>query len=120
MTVFEWEDFLGLGDRLTQEANEAAQRTAISRAYYAAYHAAAAFVRARRILVTAHTHQAVWGALAASSDVDRADVGRMGNRLKRARLDADDRIPFPDDVADRAQDAVTEARSIIEALGRSS
>lgn len=58
--MFRWLDFLTLGERLSLTADdEAALRTAISRAYYAAYHEAAAFVRSEGLLRRQHSHQAV-------------------------------------------------------------
>ena len=60
MTPFDWTGFLTLAERLaTDTGDEAAQRTAISRAYYAAYHAAASFVRAQGILTIGHTRLTV-------------------------------------------------------------
>lgn len=46
LTVFDWSADLDLAERLAHDGDdEAAQRAAISRAYYAAHHAAARFVR---------------------------------------------------------------------------
>ncbi len=45
--MFVWTDYLVLAERLAaRDADEAALRTAISRAYYAAYHRASTYVRA--------------------------------------------------------------------------
>ena len=71
MTPFDWEDSLSLAKRLPNySGGEAAQRTAISHAYYAAYHAAAIF-GAAGILTIGQTHIAVWTALNDDSDHDR-------------------------------------------------
>ena len=117
--MFDWDDYLTLADRLVRQApDEAAQRSAISRAYYAAYHAAAAFVRAKVILTAGHTHRSVWRALKADPDVDRADAGRKGDRLRWFRMAADYRNPFPGDLGRLARTAVAEARNLIDALDR--
>lgn len=117
--MFAWEDFLALSDRLAVAPDdEASQRTAIGRAYYAAYHTAAAFVRARGMLLGAHTHRRVWSAFAADADPDRGAVGAIGDVLRQRRQDADYRNPFPGDVAKDARDAIGEARAIIDLLGR--
>ena len=93
--MFEWADFLGLAERLAEAGgDEAAHRTAISRAYYAAYHAAAIYVRAEGILPDAHTHRRVWAALAADAVAERAEVGRRGDLLRQARAAADYRATF--------------------------
>ncbi|MDP9364247.1 MAG: hypothetical protein M3Q10_08485 [Chloroflexota bacterium] len=58
--MFDWDEFLALAERLNvQGADEATQRTIISRAYYAAYHAASTFVRAEGLLRVSHSHATV-------------------------------------------------------------
>lgn len=117
--MFEWGDYLALAERLATETdNEAAQRTAISRAYYAAYHAPAAFVRDKGMLETGHSHRAVWAAFIANSDADRVRVGWRGHFLKLIRLDADYRLPVRGDLAKLTRQALADARDVIEALER--
>ena len=117
--MFVWDDFLVLGERLVNEMDdEASQRTAISRVYYAAYHAAAAFVRARGVLSETHTHRRVWAASASDADADRATVGALGDRLRQRRQFADYRNPYPGDIVWEAQAAAAEARIIIDLLRR--
>jgi hypothetical protein len=117
--VFDWEEYLALAALLAADTgNEASLRTAISRAYYAAYHAAATYVRTEGLLRRRHTHQRVWNALAEGPDPERSDAGRRGDLLRRVRLDADYSNPFPEDLVKQARDAVPQARSIIELLRR--
>lgn len=117
--MFDWDDFLRLGERLANETDdEASQRTAISRTYYAAYHAAAAFARAQGLIAGSHTHRRVWGAFARQADSDRATVGALGDRLRQRRQLADYRNPYPDDVAWDADAAISEARVIVDLLRR--
>ena len=79
MTVFDWRDYLHLAERLSaRQSDEAAHRTAISRAYYAAYHVAAAYARRTGLLLGRHTHERVWEAFTVASDPDLATVGRLG------------------------------------------
>ncbi len=96
-------------------------RSAISRAYYAVFDAASAFIRAKALVPPTErlTHDKVWKLLASDPDPDRSDVGRRGNRLKQVRVNADYRSPFPDtDLADRATAAVKEAEQLIDAISR--
>ena len=119
MTPFDWVDFLTLAERLAGDTDdEPAQRTAISRAYYAAYHVAASLVRAKGILTVGHTHLTVWRALTNDPDPDLVLVGRRGDDLKRLRGDADYRNPFPGNLGNLVQAAIAEARNLIEALDR--
>ena len=117
--MFDWGDYLALAERLAAETdNEAAQRTAISRAYYAAYHAAAAFVRDKGMLETGHSHRAVWAAFVADGDRARVRVGWKGHLLKLTRLDADYRRPLSGDLATLTKQAIADARDVIETLDR--
>ena len=117
--MFDWNRFLALAERLAALADdEAAQRTAISRAYYAAYHATSAYARSRGILGGTHSHRRVWDAFAGTADADRANVGAIGGILSRRRQAADYRSPFPGDLAGSVRDAIIEARAVIEALER--
>ena len=122
MTPFQWNDFLALARRLARrKTSEAHQRTAISRAYYAAFHAASSFVRAKALVPPTErlTHDKVWNLLATDPDPDRVDVGRRGDLLKRLRVNADYRTPLPDkNLAERVADALTEARRLVEAISR--
>lgn len=53
--------FLDLAERLSKENDEAAQRTSVSRAYYAAFHGAQTHCRAKKLLTGLRTtHRDVW------------------------------------------------------------
>jgi uncharacterized protein (UPF0332 family) len=114
--VFDWHDYLHLADRLALVGDEAEQRSAISRAYYAVYHAASAFVRARSLVPSGRrlTHDLVWNALISDPNPDRANAGVRGDRLKRSRHDADYRAPFPGDLERRVRDVLAESRAMID------
>ncbi len=115
--MFEWSELLVLAERLVDgDDSEAVRRTAINRAYYAAYHAAARFVRARGLLATKHSHRAVWSVLARSEDRTVASIGARGDLLRQRRQEADYVVPFPGDAGRQAREGIAEARAIIEAL----
>ena len=122
MTPFAWIDFLALARRLARRTtSEADQRTAISRAYYAVFHAAPAFIRAKALVPPAErlTHEKVWILLAPDLNLDRAQVGRRGGALKRWRVDADYRNPFPrSDLNGLTANALTEADDLIVVISR--
>jgi hypothetical protein len=122
MIPFAWSDFLALARRVARRTtSEADQRTAISRAYYAVFHAASAFIRAKTLVPPTErlTHDKVWTLLAADPGPDRADVGRRGFDLKRLRVDADYRSPFPRPDLNRwTADALREADALIAAISR--
>jgi len=117
--VFDWSGFLNVANRLlTLAPDEGSQRTAISRAYYAAYHAASAFVRASGQLRQGHTHRRVWSALANGGDPALSEIGRRGDQLRQIRIIADYRDDAPDELPTIARDTVDEARSLVEAIHR--
>ena len=117
--MFDWNGFLDLADRLLADApDEASLRSATSRAYYAAYHAAAAFVRASGLLRQGHTHHRVWIALTTDANPARSAIGDRGDRLRRRRIAADYQDDALEDLVTSARDAVDEARSLVEAINR--
>ena len=104
MTPFDWRGFLELADWLDQRldddatvpGDDAGHRTVVSRAYYAAFHVARAFVDAhvrdgslqwpatRRSL-----HDKVWEALTTHPDPAVTALANKGERLKQYRTEAD-------------------------------
>lgn len=117
--MFDWGAYLDLAERLAGEVDdEAALRGGISRAYYAAYHAAADFVRVSGLLPTGHSHLRVWDVLVTSPDPERRDVGERGTALKRLRTDADYRSVFPGDLGRVAGLSVVRARTLIALIQR--
>ena len=104
---FRWDDFVPLAAELSQVADsdplcEAKWRTAVSRAYYAAFHRVGQFYRERHGGQTPAsevleyggrrrelgTHEALIVALAQGSDLERK-VGLVLSRMRRARRWAD-------------------------------
>ena len=116
--MFDWRDYLTLAERLAREAgDEAAQRTAISRAYYAALGRAAALLRSEGVAVSPlRTHATVWRAFKHSSDARRSAVGMDLDWLRLQRNLADYADVFEGDLSDVAGDAVELAASILRAI----
>jgi hypothetical protein len=120
VSPFAWDDYLTLAKRLALpargDATEAELRSAISRAYYAAYHAASSYVRAQALVSPAErlTHTKVWDVLARDPATERAEVGQRGDVLRRVRVSADYRNPFPDtDIVARVAAALVEADRLV-------
>ncbi len=117
--MFDWQDYLGLAEDLANHgSDEAAQRSAISRAYYAVYHRASRYVRSQT-LVPAHTgltHRTVWNVIRTTSNLNRQQAGNRGDALKVVRFRADYDNPFPGDLQRATRDALLEAREIIDLI----
>ncbi len=97
--MFQWETFLDVARDLArndQADNEAALRSAISRAYYAVLGAAhQRLVDADWTSPGGSIHLHVWRAYADATDRRRRNVARHGNFLRLRRNDADYKRQFP-------------------------
>lgn len=92
MAAFDWTEYLVFAKELSERPDEAALRTAISRAYYAAFNRARAYCIAKGISVPESLdntrHKVVWDALL-NRGRTLAGAQANGTRLKRKRIDAD-------------------------------
>lgn len=115
---FRWEHYLDLAERLRQQAMarprtdppgspnlgegenptpstqsslaEAALRTAVSRAYYAAYHSARELLCGKGIYPPKlESHESVWKEFEALGPRQATRIMNQGRNLKKARIDAD-------------------------------
>ena len=117
--AFDWSQYLVLAEALAEQpGNEAALRSAVSRAYYAA------FCLARAHLLNTHesfgsrprrprlSHRTVW--LTYQRDVDRR-IGQDGNRLRELRnlVDYEDVVS---DLDDAVRSALSTSRRILASL----
>jgi hypothetical protein len=91
LTVFDWSDSLVLAQRLAQETNdEAARSAAISRAYYAASCTARDRLVAHGCPVSRRgAHAQVWAAYRNSAQKDCRKIGEWGFNLRDRRNRAD-------------------------------
>jgi len=93
--AFHWAEYLALAKELSQKGGDAAARSAISRAYYAAYNTARRHRGARRAVATrGGSHSAVWTALTESGNNNWRTAGNKGRDLleRRRKADYDDEI----------------------------
>ncbi|QDU31539.1 hypothetical protein ETAA8_66980 [Anatilimnocola aggregata] len=84
-------DFLSLAGRLATDTVEASQRTAISRANYAAFHQSRTLVEACgfKFANSGECHTKLPYCLQASNDTEQIVVAQKLDSLRRARNDAD-------------------------------
>jgi hypothetical protein len=126
--AFDWRNYLALARELHDAArgDEAKLRTATSRAYYAARHAAvdwlpthalASIAVARPDGTRSLPHTRIWRRLRESTDPRVRRVGRLGDRLREAREAADYEAIVPE-VGRLAEDALAWAGRIIADLAR--
>lgn len=118
--MFDWSDFLRIAIELAASTtDEAAQRTAIGRAYYAAYGRASEHLLARGLLAPrAMSHHNVWSAFRSRSNQDDVDVWTNGIFLKEQRQKADYRRTFQGSLTQAAQDAIERATAVLNLLDR--
>lgn len=114
---FDWEAFLDVAVELVQRSGDAgAERSAISRAYYAAFHRASGYVHQRgvHLTFTGRDHALVWDwFFGPNADHALHWVGNAGSLLRRTRRHADyDPAPLPNGSI-AAQRSVLLARRIV-------
>lgn len=95
---FDWSTYLELADELAMRSEESCQRSAISRAYYAAFCSAREKLEDEGKLSRTgggQDHIRVWNSFQTSGEKTRRRIGQFGNSLKRMRGKADyeDEIP---------------------------
>jgi len=92
--MFDWIYYLDLADSLVSQDNESALRSAVSRAYYAAYNKALQKLIdegqiSRQDPTESSKHLAIWKLYRDSSDSRRNQAGNDGDRLRKSRVNAD-------------------------------
>lgn len=115
---FTWQEFADLAGVLASEADEARQRTAINRAYYAAYHAASAYVRAHALCPPHQhlTHALVWRLIRDAGHANSEEIGRRGDALRKLRVMADYQNPFPRDLGAEVVNVIANSAAIVALL----
>jgi len=116
--VFDWAKYLVLAEELAMRiTDEASLRSAISRAYYAAFCTARnrLLQEGEEIPKTGDAHTIVWTKYRESTQKHRRYIGITGDRLRRSRRKADYEDEFPD-IRARFEDAVAKARRLLDSL----
>lgn len=121
---FDWADYLTLAEALSRDPGipgpeEASLRTAISRAYYAAYRSALNTAVARREINPtgqASDHSLVINHFRYANDQRRKKIGTDLSRLRNNRNKADYDNVLSGRPADMARFSVVLARNILNAL----
>jgi len=116
---FRWSDFLGVANKLQLGGDEASLRTAVSRAYYVAFHAAKGYVERTQGAFHRRSseHDQTWTALSSSGDAEEATIGQWGSDLCRLRINADYKLQKSTQSREALQ-ALSYARKIREGLGK--
>jgi uncharacterized protein (UPF0332 family) len=107
-------DFLTVAQALSAGPTEAAWRSAISRAYYAAFHTAREFVTRLGFRVPAgeQAHAYLWLRLSNTGDPAADVIGRLLRDLRGRRNTADYELGRPRSQAN-ATDAANDARDLV-------
>ena len=117
--AFDWQEYLNLSDGLVTMTLESAKRSAISRAYYAAFHKAEGLYRHYNPTYAStdnsQTHYVVWKWFESHSSRNYKKVGVAGFNLKRQRETANYRDEYPG-IEQQATYQVARAKGIIADL----
>lgn len=117
--MFDWWHFLGVAETLAG-GDEAERRTAVSRAYYAAFGSALAWQkgwRAFHVSEDGNSHSELWNAFGDGGADDELHVAMLGHRLRRRRNMADYH-PWVDSLSDLVTDSLEDAHAVRELLDR--
>jgi hypothetical protein len=111
---FDWSAYLVLAEELaTRTESEAALRSAISRAYYAAFGLATARLQREGVaLPRLAAHEAVWTGYRSHPRREWQNIGLRGDLLRGYRIQADYELTFRD-LRSVAETSVTIARSVL-------
>ena len=111
-------DFMTLALKLSQSSGEAERRTAVSRAYYSAFHLAKRLVHSCgvRFSSTGATHDKLPFCLAASQDHRLVATSRRLNALRMARNIADYDLTDDEFTTAYVNGQLTKAREVVTAL----
>lgn len=95
---FNWAEYLRLANELSSRAgDEAAMRSAISRAYYYVYHLALKRISDNDFIVNweeGGSHLQVWNVFSRNPEAECQRLGDLGNQLREKRVRADYRDPY--------------------------
>ena len=110
MAVFDWNAYLTLSEELSARSDEAALRTAISRAYYFVYQTAKKrdAVKEYRFANDGKSHDELWELYERNSPPECKRLAFVGKRLKLRRVNADYSAYYPrigEDVTTALRDA---------------
>ncbi len=116
--MFDWAAFLDLAEKLAGEPDESCQRSAVSRAYYAAFCCARNKLRDNKEFTPTgrgKDHDKVWELFQNSNQKERRRIGCLGNglKIKRGRVDYEDDVP---DLAKIVARAPGDARKLLSDL----
>jgi uncharacterized protein (UPF0332 family) len=118
--VFDWTGYLLLAQELAKRRNdEGSLRSAVSRAYYAAFCTARnrLLQEGEKIPKTGEAHPIVWKKYRNSDQKHRKDIGIRGDRLRRSRNIADYDDEFPD-ISKKVEEALANASHLLDSLRR--
>ena len=120
--AFDWRLYLSLAERLAAGEGEALERTAATRAYYAAFNLCRAWLEERGFSIAGrNVHRRVWATFSAArhaapgSVEDWRAVGALGHSLSTLRTSCDYQ-PVVADLSRRTGEAVLVARRIVDEL----
>ena len=115
---FDWREYFDLAKELQGQTSEAAQRSSISRAYYAVFGTAKNHLKTKGVIFsnTGEEHMLVWNRFLNSRAACR-EIGSLGDRLRRRRTRADYENVM-ENVGKEAENAIQDATEFFELLAQ--
>jgi uncharacterized protein (UPF0332 family) len=115
--TFIWNDYIDLAEKLLGETDDASKRSAISRAYYGAYHISRQYLKDKKGNIPDSTyHKATWEMFdGPGAPREERAISINGDRIRLARGRADYENVVSG-LKDQADDAVRRAKSIVKKI----
>lgn len=118
--AFDWSNYLELAKNLSNAADEASLRTAVSRSYYCAYNLALARAKLNQYRPPPDNmggiHEQLWELYGRNeTDEDCKFIALWGPRMKRRRVKADYQLHYPA-IQQEAKDAIEDAELCVAKL----
>ena len=122
MNSFSWLDFLEFAEWIINKCDQdddAALRSAVSRAYYTAFHSAKSVLNANGIEISDRdsSHKQVWDAFLNGKNLDWKAVGRKGDEIRVKRTDADYKLKKLNWLPE-AEKTIEETKKILATLSK--
>jgi len=119
--MFDWSDYLHLSGRLLESDpdDEACQRSAIGRSYYAMFNTAKALLINERVAIppTGAAHEIAWQAMQQAPRGVRRRIAQAGFRVRRRRDLADYEADYPTVAADAVRCVEWSRRTVDDIRG---
>lgn len=117
--MFDWTKFADLAKQLAQNGDEASNRSALNRSYYAVFNKGRDVLRVQGIILDPDRkiHDRIWSEYEKGDSVQKS-IGQYGRQLLRFRVHADYQNPYPANLAQNVEVSLSLADRTLHKLSQ--